>query len=79
MQVRFRRELAPGAAYEIVTRVCGWSDTDCLYIEHSFRTNNGKMVNGVIYIKLKFKFKKDGSGIQSAPVMMGALIAASVS
>jgi hypothetical protein len=71
-QVRFRRELAPGTSYEIVTKVCGWSDTDSLFLEQSFCTNNGNMVNCVIYIKLRFRFKKDRSGIQSAPAMMGA-------
>jgi acyl-CoA thioesterase FadM len=73
MHVRFRRELRPGQAYEIVTKLCGWSDSDAVYLECTFVTDNGKMVNGVVYHKLKLKFRRDGAGVQTAPELMGSI------
>lgn len=73
MHVRFRRELRPGQRYEIVTKWCGWSDNDALYLEHTFVTDSGKMVNGVIYLKFKLKFNRDGTGLQTAPELMATV------
>lgn len=71
MHVRFRRELRPGQAYQIVTKLCGWSDSDAVYLECAFVTDGGKMVNALVYHKLKLKFKRDGTGVQTAPELMG--------
>lgn len=77
MHVRFRRELRPGQAYEIVTKLCGWSDSDAVYLECTFVTDHGKMVNAVVYHKLKLKFKRDGTGVQTAPELMGSVASGS--
>lgn len=71
MHVRFRRELRPGQPYQIVTKLCGWSDSDAVYLECAFVTDGGKMVNALVYHKLKLKFKRDGTGVQTAPELMG--------
>jgi acyl-CoA thioesterase FadM len=66
-QIRWRREIAPGQAYEVVTRPIGWLD-NVMFLEQRFVTQTGRggtMTNAIAYPRLKFKFSSKPGTAQS--------------
>lgn len=67
--MRWRRELAPGQPYSLVTRLIGWDDS-AFFLEHRFETacksppgtaDESRFVNAMICIKMRVFFKGAGA------------------